>query len=317
MRLIPEYEPVQKLYLCFVQEFFNTRFGYGKTICQIINAIQPYIDIELLIGPAEMPYFQKECSRYHTSLEKVKLNHDTPGRSILAEYTPIFAENEKGEGNGLIFQTPCLDNAAELKRFSERFTARLGFQLLDTGFDFATAHLWANEDVVLLSEGSFKGEDQEAKLRFFADHFPEQSFHVVPPLAGDVTNDLDMVLWPIAPKVWIVSEYPSHTPQAASIEPALQVLQEYQHTVHRVPGLEPIVYDDINTMPNYANGVIINQVALVPAYQRKEDEVIVGILKNYGYQVLPIDCSNVILTNCGIHCISKTVPAISAIKLSA
>ena len=315
MRLIPEYEPVQKLYLCFVQEFFNTRFGYGKTICQIINAAQPYVDIELLIAPSELPYFQEDCSRYHASLENVKVNHNTPGRSILAEYVPIFCENEKGEGVGLIFQSPFLDDSVALKHFSERLTASLGFQLVDTGFGFGTAHLSANEDVVLLSDCDFKGEDREARLKFFSENFPDQSFHVVPSLAGDITKDLDMYLWPIAPKVWIVSEYPSTTPQAASIEPALQVLQEHTHTVHREPGLEHIAYDDINTMPNYVNGVIINQVALVPAYQRKEDEVILGILRDYGYQVLPIDCSNVILTNCGIHCISKTVPSISTVKL--
>lgn len=127
-------------------------------------------------------------------------------------------------------------------------------------------------------------------------------------ILGDTTKDLDMYLWPIAPKVWIVSEYPLHTPQADSIEPALQVLKEHNHTVHRVPGLEPIIYDDINTMPNYANGVILNQIALVPAYQRKEDEVVSRIVSAYGYQVFPIDCSDIILANSAIHCISKTVP---------
>jgi hypothetical protein len=196
----------------------------------------------------------------------------------------------------------------ELKHFSERLVARLGFQSLELGFEFATAHLLVSEDLVLLSDCFFKGEDREAKLKFFSEHFPSQSFHVVPPLAGDITRDLDMYLWPIAPKAWILSEYPAHSPQADSIEPTLRVLKEHQHTVHRVPGLEPIVYEDINTMPNYANGVIVNQVALVPAYQRKEDEVVTGLLKDYGYRVIPIDCTNVILTNSGIHCISKTIP---------
>jgi agmatine/peptidylarginine deiminase len=140
-------------------------------------------------------------------LKNIALNHDTTGRSVLAEYTPIFASNEKGEG--------------------------------------------------------------------------------------------------------IVSEYPPDSQQEDSIQPALHVLEEHGHTVHRVPGLDPIVYDDINTMPNYANGVIVNQAALAPACNREEDEIVSGILRDYGYEVFPIDCSNVILTNCGIHCISKTVPALS------
>jgi hypothetical protein len=308
MRLIPEYEPVQKLYLCFVHEFFNTRFGYGKAICQIIQAAQHYVGVELLIGLPEMAYFQEECQRYPISLEHVVINHDTPGRGIMAEYVPIFARDEAGETIGVTFLNSFLDHPEELKRFSERMTARLGFRTLDMGFSFATAQLLVNEDVVLLSDCQFKGDDQDAKLKFFTENFPTQSFHIVPALAGDLTEDLDMYLWPIAPRVWIASEYPAHSPQAESIEPALRVLKEHGHTVHRVPGLEPIIYDDINTMPNYVNGVIINHAALVPAYQRKEDEIVVGILRGYGYDVFPIDCSQVILSNSGIHCISKTAP---------
>jgi hypothetical protein len=308
MKLIPEYEPIQKFFLCFVHDFFNTRFGYGKALCQIINAAHPYVDIELLIGTSEMPHFQEECIKVQTNLQNVTLNHDTPGRAIVLEYVPIFARDDNGEDVGLIFKNPWLDDAEELKHFSERMTARLGYKSLDIGFDFATAHLLVNEELVLLSDCLFQGEDRELKLKFFTDHFPSQSFHIVPPLAGDVTTDLDMYLWPIAPKAWIVSEYPANTPQADSIEPALHVLQEYQHTVHRVPGLEPIIYADINTMPNYANGVIVNHAALVPAYQRQEDDIVQGILRDYGYQVLPIDCTRVILSNSGIHCISKTVP---------
>lgn len=60
--------------------------------------------------------------------------------------------------------------------------------------------------------------------------------------------------------------------------------------------------------PNHTNGVLLNQAALVPAYSRREDEVAQGILRNDGYQVYPIDCSNIILTNSAIHCISKTAP---------
>jgi N-dimethylarginine dimethylaminohydrolase len=34
-----------------------------------------------------------------------------------------------------------------------------------------------------------------------------------------------------------------------------------------------------------------------------------GILRDYGFTVLPIDCTQIILTQSGIHCISKTIPA--------
>ena len=309
MRLTPEYEPVRKLYLSFVQEFFNTRFRYGKAICEIIKSVQNHVAIELLIGLPDMPYFQEACGRYQVALENVTLNHDTPGRGIMAEYAPIFARDEQGENIGLVFRNPFLKNSEELKRFSRRLVVANGFQAMDMGFEFSTAHLLVNEDVVFLSDCLFREQDRERKLEFFAHHFPGQAFYVVPPLTGDVTKDLDMYLWPVAPKVWLVSEYPSHTPQAESIEPALRALAEHGHTVHRLPGLEPAVCDDVNTVPNYANGVIINRAALVPAYQRKEDGVVSGVLRDHGYEVFPIDCSEVILSNAGVHCMSKTVPA--------
>jgi hypothetical protein len=309
MRLTPEYEPVQKLYLSFVQEFFNSRFHYGRAICEIIKSVQNHVAIELLIGTHDLEHFREECARYQVTLQNVTLNHDTPGRGIMAEYAPIFAGDEQGKDIGLVFRNPFLENSAELERFSRRLVAANGFRVLDMGFEFSTAHLLVNEEVVLLSDRLFKEEDRDAKLSFLSDRFPAQGFYVIPPLAGDVTRDLDMYLWPIAPKVWIVSEYPSHTPQADSVQPALKTLAAHGHTVHRVPGLGPIVRDDVNTVPNYANGAIINQAALVPAYQLKEDDVASRILRDYGYEVFPIDCSNVILSNAGVHCMSRTVPA--------
>ena len=308
MRITPEYEPVQKLYLSFVQAFFNQRFRYGRVICDIIKSVQHHVDIEVLVAHTDLSYFQDECARCGLAPDSVKLNHDSPGRGILAEWAPIFARDDLGNGIGLVFRHPFLENSAELKQLSERLVAANGFRILDMGFEFSTAHLLVNEDVVLLSDCLFN-EDRDRKLEFFSEHFPSQFFHIVPPLAGDVTKDLDMYLWPIVPKAWIVSEYPSNTPQAESIEPALRVLAGHGHTIHRVPGLEPAVCDDVNTIPNYANGVIINRAALVPAYQLQEDAVVSGILRDYGYEVYPVDCSEVILSNAGIHCISRTVPS--------
>jgi agmatine/peptidylarginine deiminase len=130
----------------------------------------------------------------------------------------------------------------------------------------------------------------------------------VQPLAGDVTGDLDMFIWPVGRSQWVVSEYPAGSAQASSIEPTLRILAEREQRVFRVPGLEPIIRDDINTIPNYANGVLLNEAALVPAYGREEDHVIVSIMEGLGFDVFPIDCSEVILSNAGVHCLSKTLP---------
>ena len=308
MHLIPEYQPVQKLYLSFVHDFFNTRFHYGKAICDIIKAAHPFVEIELFVAPADLPHWQRECRAHGVSPELAQWNFDSPQRAVMAEYMPIFAVCPDGERLGLLFQHPKLDLAVEVYQFSRRVLSALGIPPIDLPYPFATAMVAVNEEVVLVSDGLFHGADSADKLAFFQTTFPEQHFYLVPSLAGEITKDLDMYLWPIAPKVWIVSEYPAQTPQAASIAPACAVLARHGHTVHRVPGLPPIIEDDINTIPNYANGVILNQAALVPAYGRAEDVVVQTILQRYGYTVLPINCNDIILTNSAIHCISKTVP---------
>ena len=309
MKLIPEYAPVEKLYLCFVEACFHTRFRYGETLCEIIRAARSRVDIAVLIHPAEIPRFREICAGRGVSPAGVAFDTDTPGRSILAEYTPIFAGDAEEAVIGLTFRNPLLEGAEELERFSYRLLKRLGLRARGLGFPFATTHLLVNEEVVLLSDYFFAGEEGAQRLASLAEMFPAHAFHLVPGLAGDVTRDLDMYLWPIAPRSWIVSEYPAGTPQALSIEPALRVLREHGHTVHRVPGLEAIRYDDINTMPNYANGVLLNGLALVPAYGRPEDAAVQEILRDFGYTVHPIDCSRLILSNSGVHCIVKAVPA--------
>ena len=308
MRLIPEYEPVGKLYLSFVHSFFNTRFGYGRTICEMAEAASPGVNVEVSVGAADQEWWQAEVARNLPGHVRIATNPDSPNRGTVTEYVPIWAMTDGGRGVGLVFRQPHLGDRDALRQFAERFARNVGATPLDIGFDFTTAGLVVNEEVVLLSSHWFQGEASAASYGWFTSSFPQQSFYVVPSLAGDVTNDLDMCLWPIAPRAWIASEYPEGCPQAESMRPALQILREHGHTVHRVPGLEPIVYDDINTMPNYANGVLLNRTALVPIYGRTEDDVVIGILRDYGFEVCPIDCRQIILSNSGLHCISKTVP---------
>jgi hypothetical protein len=308
MRLIPEYHPVCKLYLGFVQKFFNTRFNYGKAICEIAKVAHPYVDVEVFVSESDLPYLEQEFDRWVVDPALVTLNYDSPRRAIMLEQSPIFALTEDGEPRGILFETATIDERRYLREHRARILERLGVSPLELGFDFgAGAHL-VNEDVVLLSAGRFQDRDRDGRLRFFVDNFPAQSFHIVPPLAGDVTGDLDMFLWPVGPKAWIVSQYPEGSAQKESIQPSLHVLREHGHRVHRAPGLDRIACDDIDTVPNYANGVILNEAALVPTYNRPEDRIVLGVLEECGYTPLPIDCSDIILSNCGIHCISKTVP---------
>jgi hypothetical protein len=186
MRLIPEYQPVGKLYLSFVHEFFNTRFRYGKAICEIIKAAHPYVEVELFVAVTDLPHLRREFEWHQVEPQTAQLNFDSPARAILAEYVPVFAEGKDGGKVGLVFKHPRLDGADELEAFSRRLLDRLGVQPLEMNMPFATAQLAVNESVVLLSEEQFAGPDSGKKLAFLREHFPCQTFHVVPSLAGDI-----------------------------------------------------------------------------------------------------------------------------------
>jgi hypothetical protein len=309
MRIIPEYEPVGKLYLSFVRNFYHTRFDYGQTICDMISSVPEEVDVEVFISSDETAEFMDLLDVNAIRRERVDLNTYSPLRGILAEYFPVFCQAPDGGGVGLHFKHEKLDLADYLHRFSGDIIDEMGFRSLRMKQNFATAKIAINDDLCLISEEDSDGEQARARLDFFRENFPDQHFEPVEPLAGDNTKDLDMFLWPILPEVWLVSEYPRSSPQAASVEPTVRKIREYGHQVIRIPGLPKVEYSDVNTMPNYANGVVLNDVALCPFYDRSEDRMVYDILESLGYGVKPIDCRKIIESNSGLHCISKTVPS--------
>ena len=173
---------------------------------------------------------------------------------------------------------------------------------------FGTAVISVNEDLCLIAEDMASGDSGLRRLDFLRKSFPCQTFVPVPTLEGDTTRDLDMYLWPIKPGKWLVSEYTEGSTQEQSVQPAICRIMEHGHEVIRIPGLNQIRYDDVNTMPNYANGILINGYALYPSYCRSEDEAVGEILEENGFDATPIDCTDIILSNSGLHCITKTVP---------
>ena len=109
MRIIPEYEPVGKLYLSFVRDFFHTRFEYGQTICDVVSTVPEEVDVEVFISDDEVPVFQDLLDLNVIDRNRVSLNPFSPLRGILAEYFPVFCETHHGSGVGLHFKHDRLD----------------------------------------------------------------------------------------------------------------------------------------------------------------------------------------------------------------
>jgi hypothetical protein len=228
----------------------------------------------------------------------------------VAEYFPVFCLADDGGGAAIHFRCDKLDLADYLHRFSGDIIDELGILPLRMEEDFATARVSVNRDLCLLSERDPGSPAAVARLDFFREFFPDQRFVQVPPLAGDVTGDLDMFLWPVRPGVWLLSRYPDGTPQEESVIPSMEAILGHGHEVVRIPGLPGIRHDDVDSMPNYANGILLNGTALFPSYGRREDDLVAGILESLGYSAVPVGCGRIIESNSGLHCISKTLPKV-------
>ena len=326
IRLIPEYEEVSKLYLSFENEFFNTRFKYGKAIADIVNAVAGNIPIDIFVKSGDKEILVKEFKDNNTSTSNVKfidkysitmvinlIIDKSSGTSITTSGFPIFAEskdNTKRFGltyNYLRNHEKYDKSFQEIEEFGKWIVAKESLSEINLDFDFNSAAVAVMDDIVLISDDIIN-KDREEEIKSTLKNLIVQNVYFIPSLPGDYTNDLDTYLFPVKNKVWIVSKYPNNSLQERSISKTISLLQELGHTIHFVPGLENIKYNDINTMPNYTNCIMINDLVLVPEYKRDEDRKIKDILENYGFKVKGIDSRKIVESNSVLHCISRTLP---------
>jgi len=150
MRIIPEYEPVGKLYLCFALEFFHTRFNYGKTICRIAEVVANKVSVEVFVSEDDSEYFLELLEQNGIDQDLISINYDSPKRGIIQDYFPVFAENEQGFGLGLLFRNERLENPDHLRCFSARVLNSLGISALVMNDSFGTAVISVNEDLCLI-----------------------------------------------------------------------------------------------------------------------------------------------------------------------
>ena len=313
VRLIPEYKQVSKLYLSFENIFFNTCFKYGKAVADIVKAVEGSIPIEIFVKSGDEEILAKELKENNTSISNVEFIDKYSGTSITTSGFPIFAENMNDSDlygityNYLRDHPNYNDSFKIIEEFGKWIIQKEKLKEINLNFNFNSAAVAVMDDVVLISDDIID-KSRESKIKNTLMELIEQDIYFVPSLPGDHTKDLDTYLLPLKNKVWIISRYPENSLQESSILRTISLLQNLGHTIHFVPGLENIKYNDIDTMPNYTNCIMINDLVLVPEYKRYEDRVIKDILETHGFKVKGIDSRKIVESNSVLHCISKTLP---------
>jgi agmatine/peptidylarginine deiminase len=162
----------------------------------------------------------------------------------------------------------------------------------------------------------------EAEIDTIAEKFLGIHQYVkFPTLPYDGIHHLDMHMRVINEETIVVGQYPQGISDGPQIEANLQYLvdsikTEFGHpfNIIRIP-MPP---DQAGRYPNqdgsyrtYTNAVFVNKTLLVPVYQEKYDTTALRIYRENlpGYNVVGINCNNIIGQLGALHCITKLIGA--------
>lgn len=150
------------------------------------------------------------------------------------------------------------------------------------------------------------------------DYMGIQRYIKMDTLLYDAIHHIDMHMKLLDEETLLVGQYPAGTADGPQIEANLQyVLSNFRspfgtpYKVVRIPmpphnGKYPDTGGNYRT---YANAVFVNKTVIVPFYEEQFDTTARRIWETAlpGYNIVGIDCNNIIPANGAIHCITKEV----------
>ncbi len=190
--------------------------------------------------------------------------------------------------------------------------------LVHTGGNFMVdGHGTGFASKLILNENSDKSEAQIDDILY--RYLGVDRFVKMETLPYDEIHHIDMHMKLLDEETLLVGEYPEGTADGPQIEANLQyVLDNYQtcfnrpYNVVRIPmppdanGRYP---DNGGAYRTYTNSVIVNGTVIVPTYEEQYDTTALRIYHEAmpGYDVVGIDCNDIIGALGAIHCITKEI----------
>lgn len=169
----------------------------------------------------------------------------------------------------------------------------------------------ANEAQIDEFMSSFMGIDQYVKMEA---------------LPYDVINHIDMHFRPLDEETILVGQYPTGVSDGPQIEANVLYVLDQTTTqfgtpwnIVRIPmppenGYYPYNGGDYRT---YTNSVIVNNKILLPTYEYQYDTTAIQIYEEHmpGYEVVGINCNQIIPSLGALHCITKEVGAHNPLRI--
>ena len=194
--------------------------------------------------------------------------------------------------------------------FGTAFSSELILEENDATNDFGTSNHSESEIDQIMQD--FMGIERYIKM---------------PTLPYDGIHHIDMHMKLLDEETLLIGEYPSGVADGPQIESNLNyVLNNFNavfgtsYDIIRIPmppegGQYPNTFGDYRT---YTNSVFVNNTILVPIYEEQWDTTALRIYREAlpGYNVVGIDCNEIITASGAIHCITKAVASDDPLLIS-
>jgi agmatine deiminase len=154
-----------------------------------------------------------------------------------------------------------------------------------------------------------------------------ERFIRMPVLPYDGIHHIDMHMKLLDPETILVGEYPDGVADGPQIEANIEYIRNNYLSAFGTPyrfvripmppdagGSFPDNWGDYRT---YTNSVIVNSTVLVPVYEEQYDTTALRIYRENmpGYNVIGIDCNDIIPLGGAIHCITKEIGSRDPIRI--
>lgn len=202
-----------------------------------------------------------------------------------------------------------------------------GGNFMVDGFGTGFASELVLEENDATNDFGFSNHSEADIDQIMADFMGIERYIKMPTLPYDGIHHIDMHMKLLDEETLLIGAYPNGVADGPQIESNLNyVLNNFNsvygtaYNIIRIPmppqnGMYPDTWGDYRT---YTNSVIVNKTVLVPTYEEQWDTTALRIYRQAmpGYNVVGIDCNEIITASGAIHCITKAVSTNNPLLIS-
>jgi agmatine/peptidylarginine deiminase len=295
---------------------------YPDLFLALARALRSSTRVSVLVDQGQSELLDElltERDQQDLQLDRVQVPHDT---MWVRDYGPLVIKDRTGrrtvvDADYLQFGRPLDDAAPSLVAGARRL------DLVPLHIDLEGGNLLSNGQGLLLSTTAVldangaQGRDDRHVEEFFRQFFGgEVAF--LEPLDGESTGHVDMFAFFTSADTVVVGAYDfdADPVNAAVLDrnaarlARLRLRDGRRLRVVRIP----MPKCDDGVWRTYTNVVMANGVLVVPVYPESDAELDRAVVQTYrkllpGWQVTPVDASEVITSGGALHCMTMNIPA--------